>query len=115
MSVLLDTNALIWLLERSPRLGPGAVRQIDRRVHLRELGEHAVEPGVQAGIEEPDEQLAREHVTRRSRLAVIEQTRAELLKQPDVVFRKFERWHGSGGYARISTRQQSGSPAETLT
>ncbi len=29
MSVLLDTNALIWLLERSPRLGPGAVRQID--------------------------------------------------------------------------------------
>ena len=32
MSILLDTNALVWLLERSPRMGPAAVRQVDEAV-----------------------------------------------------------------------------------
>jgi PIN domain nuclease of toxin-antitoxin system len=29
MSVVLDTNALLWLLERNARIGPRAVEQID--------------------------------------------------------------------------------------
>ena len=29
MSVVLDTNALIWLLERNARMGPRAVQQVD--------------------------------------------------------------------------------------
>ena len=33
MSVVLDTNALIWLLKDSGRLGPEAVRRIDEAFH----------------------------------------------------------------------------------
>jgi PIN domain nuclease of toxin-antitoxin system len=29
MSVVLDTNALIWLLERNARMGPRAIQQVD--------------------------------------------------------------------------------------
>jgi PIN domain nuclease of toxin-antitoxin system len=33
MSVVLDTNALIWLLERNARMGSRAVEQVDEALH----------------------------------------------------------------------------------
>jgi PIN domain nuclease of toxin-antitoxin system len=34
MSVLLDTNALVWLLERNVRMGPRAIQQVDDALRL---------------------------------------------------------------------------------